>query len=149
MENIVDKSGITEQRLAKLGMTKMAENLEKLKTRARKMMIAGEFYRFITPEKIEAFQQKLVRQSKDNNTYQRLSFTALEDYTKIPPEHVLVKLEEAIERKCFDRFEVAHITEVKKDPLLLGIIEGVGDKYFIEQWDDDVKITDLLKANEG
>jgi len=38
---------------------------------------------------------------------------------------------------------------VVPDPILLGRITGCENRYFIAQWDDDVKIEDILKENEG
>lgn len=50
--------------------------------------------------------------------------------------------------KCFDSFSVAHIAEVK-DPILFGEIAECTDKFFIAQWDEDVKIEDILTEKEG
>lgn len=148
-ESIAASKAITKERLARLGLTAIAKNLDAVKVRARKMLIAYECYRYLTPEKIQAFQRMLIEESRPLPYNKQLSFTKLADYTKIPPEDVLVKLEEAIDRQCFDSYEVAHIVQVKKDPLLLGLIEGCKDKFFIAQWDTDIKIADLLKDNEG
>ena len=65
---------------------------------------------------------------------------------EFPPDTVLDALEKAKEDNCFDTFEVAKISWIEeiKDPILFGIIEGCSDKFFISQWDDDVKIEDLL-----
>lgn len=145
------KPQITQERLARLGLKTVAANFNKLTDRAKKMKIAYKHYRFITPAKMEAFQTKLRKrtQSEYGMRYQALAFTPLDAYTKIPPEDVLFKLEVAMGLECFDKYEVAHIVEVKKDPLLLGVIDGCHDRFFIGQWDDDVKITDILKDNEG
>lgn len=144
------KPQITQERLARLGLKTVAANLDKLTSRAKKMKIAYKHYRFITPEKIKAFQKKLeAAAGMYAISWQQLAFTPLEDYTKIPPEDVLFKLEVAMGLECFDKYEVAHIVEVKKDPLLLGVIDGCHDRFFIGQWDNDVKITDILKDNEG
>lgn len=61
---------------------------------------------------------------------------------------VLDSLEVAMGRKCFDSFMVAHIIDVE-DPILFGYINGCSDHFFIDQWDEDVKIQDILKDNEG
>jgi hypothetical protein len=150
METTVkETAGITKERLARLGLTTVAKNLDAVKLRARKMLIAYECYRYLTPEKILAFQHKLSDECRSLPYTKQLSFTRLADYLKIPPEDVLLKLEEAIGRNCFDSYEVAHIVQVKKDPLLLGLINGCKDKFFIAGWDNDVRISDLLKDNEG
>lgn len=147
-KKVADKESV-QMRLERLGLKTVARNLVELKLRKQKMMIAYEHYRFITPQKLEQFQMKLHKQSTSRYSYQQLSFTALSEYKKVPPEEVLVKLEEAIGRNCFDHFEVAHIIDVKIDPLLIGTINGCLDKFYIAGWDNDVKIEDILKAHEG
>lgn len=146
-------TGITSETLKKLGLHAAAQKVDHLKSLKRKMMIAYEQYRYLTPEKIEAFNKKLYHETFDQRTYtyQKLSMTALEHYTEVPPPDVLTKLQVALDRQCFDRFEVAHIVTEQKlpDPLLLGVIDGCKDKFFIGQWDDDVKIEDILKEHEG
>lgn len=139
----------TIEYLKRLGMKAAAAKVERLKILKRKMAIAYEHYRFLRPEKINAFNEKLRKQTFKNYTYQQLTMTALQDYAEVPPPEVLKELETALERKCFDAFEVAHIVEVKEDPLLLGVITGCKDKFFIGQWDMDVKIEDILRENEG
>ena len=51
----------------------------------------------------------------------------------------------------FDTFEVAKIesTRVYRDPIVFGRISGCDDRFYIAQYDDDVKIEDLLGPNEG
>lgn len=136
------------EKLERLGLKQASKTIEILRERKRKMMLAYEHYRFITPEKLQAFQEKL-RCQGDRYSYRQLAFVALDLYAKVPPEDVLLKLEEALERKCFDRFDVAHIVEVKVDPLLIGRIDGCHDLFYIAGWDNDVKIEDILKASEG
>lgn len=59
--------------------------------------------------------------------------------------------EKAQKLKCFDTFEIAKIeaVEERKDPIVFGCITGCPDKFFIAQWDDDVKIEDILTESEG
>jgi len=80
-----------------------------------------------------------------------LQFTAIQAYEKVPPDFVLEAMEKAMDLNCFDRFEVASIQSVKEipDPIVFGVIDGCTDKFFISQWDNDVKIEDILKENEG
>ena len=142
-----------EERLQKLGLTAASKRVVELRERKRKLAIAYEHYRFVRQEKIDAFNKKLYEKTinKINYTHQTLSFTALDNYDQTPPEPVLDQLETAIGRNCFDSFEVAHIVTVVKvpDPILFGRIKACPDRFFIAQWDNDVKIDDLLKANEG
>lgn len=134
-------------RLEKLGFKAAGAKVKELSIKKLKMAIAYEHYRFVRPEKIQAFNEKLFRKGSING-YQRLIFTPIREYAEVPPAHVLDKLEVAMERQCFDDFEVAHIVNVK-DPILFGRVHGCPDRFFIDQWDDDVKIEDILKPNEG
>lgn len=142
----------TQQRLAALGFKRAAARIPILIVKQHKMAIAYEHYRFVREEHITRFQDalkaKTYRGTPDNNSYQYLAFTPISDFQEIPPAHVLTNLEAATLRNCFDAFEIAHIREVK-DPILFGRIEDCPDRFYIDQWDDDVKIEDILKENEG
>ena len=136
-------------RLEKLGFKAASTKVKELSVKQRKMAIAYEHYRFVRPEKIQAFNAKLYKKTRDDyGSYQQLAFTPVEEYQDVPPAHVLEKMEAAVERNCFDAFEVAHIINVK-DPILFGRIKGCPDRFFVDQWDDDVKIEDIIKPNEG
>lgn len=84
-------------------------------------------------------------------TYDTLSFCSIGDYSQVPPQEVLDKVREAKNRRCFDSFEVAKVetVEVRPDPIIFGRIEGCSDRFFVAQWENDVKIEDILKENEG
>jgi hypothetical protein len=47
---------------------------------------------------------------------------------------------------CFDSFEIAKIQWKReiKDPILFGRIDGCPDRFYVSQWDDDVRIEDIL-----
>jgi len=139
----------TEDRLERLGLKAAAGQVKELKTMERKLTIAHEHYRFVRQEQVDKFNKDLRKKTLKNYTYQTLAFTPISDYKKTPPSDVLDKLEEAINLKCFDSFEIASIMEVKEDPLLFGRINNCPDRFFIAQWDNDVKIEDLIKENEG
>ena len=146
---------ISTDRLDKIGLKTASNKIKELKELRRKMSIAYEHFRFVTPEKINAFNDKLRKQTeKINNyysTYDRLNFISLSNYEEVPPLDVLDKIEQAQEIGCFDTFEIAKIESVKetKDPIVFGIVNGCPDKFFVAQWMDDVKIEDILKENEG
>jgi hypothetical protein len=143
-----------QDRLARLGFKTAATKIKTLTEKKRKLAIAYEHYRFVTVEKMQAFQDKLRQESHKRaaitgrSQWKELAFTPLDLYTETPPAHVLDNLEVAMDRKCFDKFAVAHIVNVD-DPILFGYIEGCTDHFFIDQWDNDVKIQDILKNNEG
>jgi len=135
--------------LASLGFTAASNNLKNLAIKKRKLAIAYEHFRFVRQEKITAFNDKLRQQRSDPfGSWNALCFTPIEAYTEIPPDHVLTSLVEAKKFECFDSFEIAHIVKVK-DPILFGCIKDCSDRFFIDQWDDDVKIEDILMPNEG
>jgi len=141
-----------------------------------KLRVAFEHYRVVEPEHIARFNEKLKAETLKKTTrlrrndyrdeikiirttkYQRLQFTSIHNYTAAPPREVLVELKKAKELGCFDSFEIATINEVHdehvqtirmEDPILFGRIENSDNRYFIAQWDDDVKIEDILREDEG
>lgn len=150
----VKMKGNIAGRLGTLGFTRAAADLGSILKMKRNLALAYELYRYVTPEKVALFNEKLKKKTGKNMdnawsmTYQMLDFTPIANYEKVPPEDVLVKLEEAQAHKCFDSFEVGYIRNVE-DPLLFGRIEKCPNRFFIAQWDTDVSIDDLLKANEG
>lgn len=137
--------------LEKLGFTKAAANVKRLSDLQKKMMIAYEFYRFATQEQIDRFNKELKRETEKGFSYDMLTFTSIQNYEEVPPTQVLEALAEAVGRQCFDSFEIAHIVKVTKvpDPILFGRIVGCPDRFYIAQWDEDVKIEDILSPNEG
>lgn len=148
------------EQLEKLGMKAAASNLKKKLSLKRKMSIAFEHFRYIKPEKFDDMNAKLKKNTLEREgkagvdlyeTYDRLKFIALAQYATIPPQEVLDKVEKAQELKCFDTFEVCKIESVKeyKDPIIFGCIKSCPHKFFIAQWDNDIKIEDILSKNEG
>lgn len=149
-EELLNKTGFT---FAAKNMVALKEKAQHLKGVKRRLMIAYEFHRFVRQEQVDAFNNKLKAKTikgKEpiNATWQTLEFMPIANYAGIPPIDVLQKVEEAVERKIFDCFEVAFIRDVK-DPIVFGRITDCSDRFFVAQWDDDVKISDLLKENEG
>ena len=161
-----DKAPTVAEKLESLGFKSASAKIKQLTERKRKMAIAYEHYRFVTKEKVGAFNDRLKEKTWINSsngysdkeamkygwgTWQTLSFTSVGNYEEVPPDDVLQKMSEAVDRKCFDGFEVAHIISVTKvpDPILFGHILGCSDRFFVAQWDHDVKIEDILATNEG
>lgn len=145
----------TEQELRELGFEKVAEDLCKMREFERKCAIAYEhFARRVSQEQINQFNQKLraksIRETDTDYYYDQLVFTDISKYQTIPPSDVLMKLKEAQKFNVFDYFEIAHIQsqQERKDPILFGCINGCPDRFFISQWDSDIKIEDLLSAEE-
>lgn len=177
---------LTPQELAELGFDTAAIKLNTKLELKRKLALAYEHYRFVTPTIFERFSKALIEKTKkidiacpmcgghpekpkrdyknangkcgycretgaQRMTHDKLVFMTLAEYSEVPPAEVLGKLREAKARNCFDYFEVAKVqtVEVRPDPIIFGCIKGVGEKFFIAQWDNDVKIEDILTANEG
>lgn len=146
---------ICVDKLEKVGLKAASNRIKELKEYRRKMTIAYEHFRYLEQDKIDAFNKKLreesIKEDKNSRTYKCLKFIPLGEYEEVPPMEVLDKLEAAQDLGCFDTFEIAKIQDIKevKDPMVFGRIYGCPDCFFISQWDDDVRIEDILKENEG
>lgn len=149
-----------ENDLRELGFTAAAEQVQKDRELARKLRIAFEHFRVVTPAHIERFQSELktkTQQADGRNqwgeitTHDRLKLTNIASYAAVPPQEALDELRKAKELNCFDTFEVATIESVRvvPDPIVFGVIHGCTNKYFVCQWDEDVKIEDILRPDEG
>jgi hypothetical protein len=151
---------ITEERLEALGLTQASKNLKVTKEFNRKCLIAYENYRYVREDRINTFNEDLRKRTTEENhkmnvrSFDQLVFKSLETYGEVPPADVLDLLETAKGRNCFDAFEVAKIENMQEpikrpDPIIFGRITGCPDRFFIGQWDNDVRIEDILKENEG
>lgn len=152
------KQTVDISKLADLGFTKAAKTYESKKALAKKLMLAYEHYRFVTPAVIEKFNKALEKKTWKKNdstnrypTYDQLNFDSIGNYGEIPPANVLEDVKKAKDMGIFDTFEVATIksVEVRPDPIIFGRINECGDRFFISQWDNDVRIEDILGENEG
>lgn len=161
MTNTADNKAIahvpapSEDELKELGFGKAAANVNAAKVLARKLRIAFEHFRIVKPENVGKFNEELRKKTQQRNgynvTYDRLAFTPISQYGKAPPKDVLDEVRKAKSLGCFDDFEVATIESVRvvPDPIIFGVINGSANKYFVAQWDNDVKIEDILKEDEG
>lgn len=149
-----------EKQLEKLGFKKAVNELKEKKELKRKLVLAYEHFRYVRQEKIDAFNEKLRKKTLHKtgaagsnlwHHYDTLAFIPVADYSDIPPQKVLDKVEEAQKIQCFDDMEIGKIESVNeyKDPIVFGRVNGCPDRFFIAQWDDDVKIEDILEKNEG
>lgn len=141
---------VLEERLASLGFENASNKLKSDLALAEKMELAYSKYLYVSQAQFDAFNEKLkaetLQEDKRAYTYKRLKFTDIKNYTKIPPENVLDSLEKAKEDNIFDVYEICEIEwhEEIKDPILFGYITGCTDKFFISQWEEDIKIEDIL-----
>lgn len=136
---------VTQERLKELGFKVAAQRVDVARQLQRKTALAYEHYRYVTSEKMYAFCRSVL----DNSGHaKQVVMTPVEGYAGIPPAYALDALEVAKKRGCFDTFMIASIEEVK-DPILFGKITGCTDFFCIADWGEDLRISDLLKANEG
>lgn len=164
--------------LKELGMDAASKNLDRKLTLKKKLTVAYEHFRFVEPHVFERFQEEVKNKTlkvivacpRCNNhehakkscgycqktgalhmTHDTLSFTDLKEYPEVPPMDCLMDLKKAKDMGCFDSYEVAKVqtVDVRPDPIIFGLIKGCEDKFFITQWDDDVKIEDILRESEG
>ena len=152
--------------LKELGLTNAAEKIETGRSLKKKLAVAYEYYKFVSPDIFDRFAKSLREKTYKNEKtgkytgiekWHELKFIALDKYPEVPPPDCLLELKKAKELGIFDGFEVAKTEEVSSnynrtpvpDPIIFGLINGCVDKFFITQWDDDVRIEDILKDNEG
>jgi hypothetical protein len=134
------------ERLERLGFTQVTKKIDL----AKKLAIAYAKYGFVSEEKITLFNKRLKEETLNEDaraaSYKKLIFIDLKDYPEAPPVHVLNALENAVTDGIFDRFEIAKIDWIRevKDPIIFGRIKGCTDRFFIAQWDDDVRIEDII-----
>jgi hypothetical protein len=167
----------TQERLKELGFVTAASEMQRHKEAApkelrQKLRTAFEHYRVVEPHHIErhnimlkSLTRKVARKWRQYGevhkewSYLQLDFTTIHQYPAAPPAEVLVELEKAKAMGCFDRFEICTLgrhSQIESrpvfrlpDPILFGRIDGSENRYFIAQWDDDIKIEDILKEDEG
>lgn len=166
MKKVLDAPSVDA--LKEAGFEKAAKDTQKKLDLRFRLMMAYEHYRFATQECIDRFNvelkkksEKIMRDGKrvkniDYSKWQEVShdklrFRDIKEFPDVPPQHVVDSLNTAKERKIFDRFEVCDIETVVKreDPILFGRIEGCPDRFMIDQWDDDVRFEQIVRATEG
>jgi len=141
-------------RLQSAGATAQATILEEeLRTKDSLVRLKDWDYKLLTKQTIEKFQ-------KDNKMTAtrdglKLHIDPLDKYCgnpeageakdRIVPDNILEKLEEAKERELFDEFAVLWVEKVK-DPLILGIVYGCEDFFFIAEWGNDVSFEQITKG---
>lgn len=137
-----------KEKVGKLGFEALTRRMEE----ARRLALAYAKYGVVTQAQINNFNEELRAKTQKSLDYgrgysfQRLLFTPIKDYTLMPPPEALSRLEDAIADGLFDGYVVAAIHDVKElpDPIIFGKINGCTDYFFIAQWDDDVKIEDII-----
>lgn len=144
-------------RLLELGATAQATVLEAELSVRRKLNHLQEWdYKVLPYEAIEEFEGAN-RNWDGQGGRIKVHIDPLESYCgnpqagdakdRIIPDNVLDKLEEAKERKLFDTFSVLWVEKVA-DPLLLGIVNGCKDYFFITEWGSDISFEQIMKNGE-
>lgn len=135
-----------QKRLLKMGFKRAVSQIDKIE----RMKAAYEKFTFVTPQHVRTFNEKLrketIQEDKRARRFKQLVFIDIEKYNAIPPEETLLKIENAQELGIFDRFEIAKIDWKEEiiDPIIFGRINECEDYFFIAQWDDDVKVEELI-----
>lgn len=119
-----------------------------------KLQRAQSSFQSITQVQIDKFNQDLRKKTEETDkktgrmSWKELAFVAVERYPNLPPLEVMQQVKTAREMDIFEKFEVSYIEtrdRVRdKDPIVFGLVKGSTDRFFIAQWGDDVKISDLL-----
>ena len=142
------------EKLRKLGVKKQADVLEaELALRTKLARVKEWNYPVLPYDELMKFDRSMV-----GGFYLKVHIDKLADYVgntsadvdvkdSIIPDFALEKLEEAKDRQVFDDFAVLWVEKVK-DPLLLGLLQGCKDYFFICEWGEDVKFEDIVKEKE-
>ena len=150
-----------KDRLESLGLSGAGQKVRL----ASKAQVAYQHYRFMTHEQIAKFNKELrektlkrVPADRENgvnayDTWQEMKFHSIQTFDAVPPETALLELEKAQKLGCFDEYTVGRVEtnlkEIIPDPILFGKVGGCQDLFVIAQWDTDVKVEDILQADQG
>lgn len=144
-------------RLQKAGAVAQAAILEsELTTRDSLRRLMEWDYKLLTKETIEKFQKdNAMTLTRDGL---KVHIDPIDKYCgnpqigeakdRIIPDPILDKLEKAKERDLFDEFAVLWAEKVK-DPLLLGMLYGCEDYFFIAEWGEDISFEQITKGEKS
>jgi len=126
---------------------------QEIRTRQSLIRLKEWDYKLLTKETIDKFQAE--NRMTLNRDGLKVHIEPLDKYCgnpqvgeakdRIMPDHILESLETAKARELFDDFAVLYVEKVK-DPLLLGIVEGCEDYFFIAEWGEDVSFEQITKG---
>ena len=122
-----------------IGQDRVVKDLELLYARSAKINAAIEsgYDKVVTKAQVKKYAEKLP-------TNKRLIIDELATYEKPIPKMSAIAVREAKRANVFDSFQVFHIEEVK-DPIIFGRIKEDDSRYFfIAEWDEDIKVEDLI-----
>jgi len=147
------------QRLEAAGATAQAEVLyHELITREKLARLKRwDFdYKLLTKKTINSFEQSNTMSLTRDGLC--LHIDRIEAYVGNPesgkekdrliPDNILTELEKAKDRNLFDAVAILWAEKVP-DPLLLGIIDGCEDYFYIAEWGEDVSFEQLTKDLPG
>lgn len=135
------KSKVKE--LEDLGLAAAAITLaERTESRAN-IKIAMENYKYATQRDLDAFGEEIRPAGK------KLEIVTIERYKSIPPDDVLAAVKGAKDLGCFTSFYVASIVKVK-DPIIFAKVKDFDSLwFFVAQWGDDVKFSEIVGDNNA
>ena len=141
-------------RLQKAGATAQALILEaELTTRDMLIRLKEWDYKLLTKKTIKKFESdNTMTLTRDGL---KVHIDPIEKYCgnpqvgeakdRIIPDNILDSLETAKERELFDEYAILWAEKVK-DPLLLGIVHGCEDYFFIAEWGTDITFEQITKG---
>ncbi len=136
----ITKADAAQKLAEQAGMTKIAKQISVEATRmVAEERVFGAGYK----KKVTAAQMKKWKQSLPFGL--QAKFTTVEALTAIPPKAAMTAIAKAQSTGLFEKIQVLSLVRVP-DPIAFGRIEGSDDFYYITQWDDDVKVEDILAA---
>jgi hypothetical protein len=139
-KDLAEKAFDEALKAEEIGAGRVKDKLEKkLEFFLKKTAIQAAGYDvYINEKMIEKYREHLPCNKE-------LVIDEISEYEKPLPRHAQIKLKKAKQYEVFDSFWIFWIQEVK-DPILFGQINEESDVYFfIDEWDNDISIEDLLK----
>lgn len=128
-----------------LGQTALFDKLKDLinVVKGEAVLIAMGLNKYVTEKQIYDFYE-LVGEDKN------LKLTWIKNFSRIIPEEVYTVKKDVDERKIFDNYVILHYDpenngeelskeelEIKKDPILFGVMKDSRKLYYIADWKDD------------
>lgn len=127
------------------GQKSLIEKIENILeiSRTEAHLIQMKLNKYVSEEQMIDFYEKTDRNKK-------LKLTWIKNFVKIIPEKIITLKKEIDERGLFDNYVILHFDpngdatnlteeekEVKKDPILFGVMEKSRKLYYIADWVDD------------
>ena len=140
--------------LKDLGFDSLAQRVKQAADRSfKENMAAISGFKKITEEQFGAAGKRI----RENSNYAlELALTPVKEYlgqdadrgstdtaVSLPPAEVLKTMASAKETGIFDSFAVIHVRKAP-DPIIVGQIRGSNDMWFVAEWGDDIRLSDIV-----